>query len=159
MAFNLNDIESTQLQGSQAPNFTLPLFAQFEQDDITLTDLQGQVVVINFWASWCVECYREAALLEQAWQEYQGRGVVFFGVNYLDTDKESQVYMGQNGNTYPTRADRGTKISKSYGLTGVPETIFIDKDGGIAYVHIGPIEKAQLYDLLDELVARPPKDT
>jgi cytochrome c biogenesis protein CcmG/thiol:disulfide interchange protein DsbE len=159
MAFNLNDIESTQLQGSQAPNFTLPLFAQFEQDDITLTDLQGQVVVINFWASWCVECYREAALLEQAWQEYQGRGVVFVGVNYLDTDKEAQVYMTQYGITYPSGPDLGTKISKSYGLTGVPETIFIDKDGGIAYVHIGPIEKAQLYDLLDELVARPPKDT
>lgn len=159
MALNLNHLESTQLQGSQAPDFTLPLFEQFEQEEVSLADLRGQVVVVNFWASWCVECYREAALLEQAWQDYQDQGVVFVGVDYLDTDKEGQAYLAQYGITYPSGLDIGTKISKAYGLTGVPETIFIDKDGNIAYVHIGPIEKAQLYDLLADLVARPPKDT
>ena len=61
--------------------------------------------------------------------------------------------------TYPSGPDIGTKIAKSYGLTGVPETIFIDKDGNIAHVQIGAINEAQLYTLLDELVARPAEGT
>ena len=159
MALNLGELESTALQGGQAPDFTLPLFDQFDQDEVRLTDYRGQVVVINFWASWCVECYREAPLLEQAWRDFQDQGVVFLGVDYLDTDKEGLAYMIQYDITYPSGPDIGTKISKTYGLTGVPETIFIDKDGKIAHVHIGPIEKPQLYALLDELVAQPPSGT
>jgi len=84
MAVNLQRVESTDLQGRQAPEFTLPLFEQFEQDDISLTDLRGQAVVVNFWASWCVECYKEAELLEQAWQDYKDRGVMFVGNNSLN---------------------------------------------------------------------------
>lgn len=159
MALNLVHLESTQLQGSAAPDFTLPLFDQFEQEEMRLADLRGQVVVINFWASWCVECYREAALLEQTWRSYQDQGVVFLGVGYLDTEKEALAYMTKYGITYPSGPDVGTKISKSYGLTGVPETIFIDKDGNIAHVQIGAIEAAQLQALLNELVARPAKGT
>jgi cytochrome c biogenesis protein CcmG/thiol:disulfide interchange protein DsbE len=159
MAINLYDLESSQLQGSPAPDFTLTLFDQFEPDQISLSDLRGQVVVVNFWASWCVECYKEAALLEQAWQDHQAQGVVFIGVDYLDTEVEGLAYMQKYGITYPSGPDLGSKISKSYGLTGVPETIFIDKDGQIAYVQIGSIEAAQLYSLLAELVAKPAKGT
>ncbi|MCB0154181.1 MAG: TlpA family protein disulfide reductase [Anaerolineae bacterium] len=159
MALNMGNLESTQLNGSQAPEFTLPLFDQFEQDEISLAELRGQVVVVNFWASWCVECYREADLLERAWRDYQDKGVVFLGVDYLDTEKEGLAYMEKYGITYPSGPDIGTKISKSYGLTGVPETIFIDKDGNIAHVQIGAIDEAQLYSLLDELVARPAEGT
>ena len=159
MALNLGEFESTQLQGSPAPDFTLPLFDQFEQDALTLSDLRGQVVVVNFWASWCVECYREAELLEQAWRDYKDQGVVFLGVDYLDTDKEGLAYMEKYGITYPSGPDLGTKISKAYGLTGVPETIFIDKDGNIALVKIGAIEKPELYSLLDQLIAQPAEGT
>lgn len=159
MAVNLNKTESTQLQGSEAPEFTLPLFDQFEQDSIALADLRGQVVVVNFWASWCVECYKEAALLEQAWQDYKDQGVLFVGVDYLDTEKEGLAYMAKYGITYPSGPDIGDKISKAYAITGVPETFFIDKDGKIAHVQIGPVERSQLYALLDKLVAQPAKGT
>jgi cytochrome c biogenesis protein CcmG/thiol:disulfide interchange protein DsbE len=155
MAVNLNRVESVQLQGRQAPDFTLALFDQFEQDHMTLASLRGQIVVVNFWASWCVECYKEAGLLEQAWQNYRDRGVVFVGVDYLDTDKEAMSYMQKYGITYPSGPDLGSKISKDFAITGVPETFFIDRDGNIVHVQIGPIEEAQLYAILDRLLNQP----
>jgi cytochrome c biogenesis protein CcmG/thiol:disulfide interchange protein DsbE len=158
MAVNLQQIESVDLQGKVAPEFSLPLFEQFEQDKISLADLRGQVVVINFWASWCVECYKEAELLEQAWQDYQDRGVMFIGVDHLDTDTEGLAYMAKYGITYPSGPDIGDKISQAYAITGVPETFFIDKDGNIMHVQIGPINKADLYGLLDRLIAQPSQE-
>ena len=98
-------------------------------------------------------------LLERAWRDYKDQGVVFLGVDYLDTEKEGLAYMAKYGITYPSGPDIGTKISKSYGLTGVPETFFIDKDGNIAHVQIGAIDETQLYALLDQLLARPAKGT
>lgn len=154
MVVNLQNLESTELQGQKAPEFSMPLFDQFEQNEISLAGLRGQVVVINFWASWCVECYKEAALLEQAWQDYKDQGVVFIGVDYLDTEKEALAYMQQYGITYPSGPDMGSKISRDYGITGVPETFFIDKNGNISHVQIGPVEKDELYNLLDQLVAQ-----
>ncbi len=159
MAMNLNNIESVDLQSQKAPELSLTVFDQFGQDQLVLSELRGQVVVINFWASWCVECYKEAALLEQAWQDYKDQGVLFVGVDYLDTRKEALAYIEKYGITYPNGPDIGDKISKDYALTGVPETFFIDKAGNIAHVQIGPIEKAQLYGLLDKLVAQPAEGT
>jgi cytochrome c biogenesis protein CcmG/thiol:disulfide interchange protein DsbE len=159
MVVNLRSFESTELQGRKAPEFTLPLFDQFEEDQMSLSELRGQVVVINFWASWCVECYKEAHLLEQAWQEYKEQGVVFIGVDHLDTEKDALIYMQQYGITYPSGPDLGNRIARDYGITGVPETFFIDKDGNIAHVQIGPIDKAQLYSWLEKLVAQPRQET
>ena len=84
-AINLQDIESADLNGQTAPDFTLSLFDQFEENEIRLSDLKGQVVVVNFWASWCVECYKEADLLEQTWRDYKDKGIIFIGVDHLDT--------------------------------------------------------------------------
>jgi cytochrome c biogenesis protein CcmG/thiol:disulfide interchange protein DsbE len=155
MAVNLQKVESPDLQGNKAPDFNLALFDQFEQDQLALADLRGQVVVINFWASWCVECYKEAELLEQAWQTYKDRGVIFIGVDYLDTDKEALAYMQKYGITYPSGPDLGNKIAEAYAITGVPETFFIDREGQIIHVQIGPIEQEQLYGLLDRLITQP----
>jgi cytochrome c biogenesis protein CcmG/thiol:disulfide interchange protein DsbE len=157
VAVNLQNIESSDLAGRPAPDFTLPLFDQFDGEEITLSDLRGQVVLVNFWASWCVECYKEADLLEQAWRDYQDDGVVFIGVDYLDTEKEGLAYMEKYNITYPSGPDIGDKISKDYAITGVPETFIIDQNGNIAHVQIGPITKAQLYGLLDKLLAQPPR--
>ncbi len=154
MGVNLIRFESVDLQNRPAPEFTLTLFDQFGQEPIALADLQGQVVVVNFWASWCVECYKEAALLEQAWLDYRDKGVIFLGVDHLDTDKEALAHIEKYDLTYPNGPDLGDKISRTYGITGVPETFFIDQDGYIAHVQIGPIEKSSLYRLLDWLAAR-----
>ena len=158
MAVNMIDIESVDLKDRKAPEFSLALFDQFEDDQIALSDLRGQVVVVNFWASWCVECYKEADLLEQAWQDYKDRGVVFIGVDHLDTEKEALAYMEKYNITYPSGPDLGDKISQDYAITGVPETFFIDKDGNIVHVQLGPIEKTQLYGLIDKLLAQQPSE-
>ncbi len=155
MALNMQKMESIDLQGRQATEFTLTLFDQFEQKQLSLADYRGQVVVLNFWSSWCVECYKEATLLERAWQDYKDQGVMFVGVDYLDTDKEALAYMEQYGITYPSGPDLGDIIADAYGLTGVPETFFIDQDGNINHVQIGPIQKPQLYGWLDKLIAQP----
>lgn len=157
VAVSLQNPESTDLAGRAAPEFTLPLFDQFEEEEITLSELRGQVVLINFWASWCVECYKEADLLEQAWRDYKDQGVMFIGVDYLDTEKAGLAYMEKYNITYPSGPDIGDKISDDYAITGVPETFIIDKDGNIAHVQIGPISKPQLYGILDKLVAQPPQ--
>lgn len=153
MAVNMISVGSTDLQNQNATDFNLVLFDQYDQDRLTLSELRGQVVVINFWASWCVECYKEAALLEEAWQDYKDQDVMFIGVDYLDTQKEALAYIAKYGVTYPNGPDLGSKISEAYAITGVPETFFINKDGTIAHIQIGSIEKPALYGLLDKLVA------
>ncbi len=149
-AWGLQKRESTQLAGAAAPLFTLNTF---DGDEFVLEDMRGEVVVINFWSSWCTECYKEAALLERASHDYANKGVHFVGVAYLDTEKDAMAYMQKYGVTYPSGYDIGSKISKNYRITGVPETFFVDKAGNIAHVQVGPIEKLQLYQLLDKLVA------
>ncbi|MCB0191520.1 MAG: TlpA family protein disulfide reductase [Anaerolineae bacterium] len=133
-----------------APDFTLPLF---EGSDITLSDLEGQVVVVNFWASWCIPCRDEAPFLEQAWRKYRDQDVVFLGVDYLDTDKEAQAFLAEFGVSYPNGPDIGTKIAKQYRLTGVPETFFIAKDGRLGDMEIGPLTEERLVQAIEKLLA------
>jgi cytochrome c biogenesis protein CcmG/thiol:disulfide interchange protein DsbE len=157
LAFGLRPKTSTKLQGQPAPNFELTAFnGEFEGQQFSLDDLRGQPVVLNFWASWCVECDKEMALLEQAWQDYRDQGVWFIGVDYLDIDSEGLAYLDRFNITYPNAPDIGSRTYEDYRCTGVPETFFIDKDGEIQHVQIGPLSQLQLYGLLDGLVAAEP---
>ncbi|MFQ6057626.1 MAG: TlpA family protein disulfide reductase [Anaerolineae bacterium] len=135
----------------QAPSFTLPLF---EGGELSLADLRGQVVVINFWASWCPTCRVEAPLLERTWRAYRDRGVVFVGVDYMDTEREARAYIEEFGITYPNGPDKGGKISQAYRIRGVPETFFVDKDGQMAGVHIGPIDETKLVTIIEALLGQ-----
>ena len=154
LAFGLRPKTSTKLQGQPAPNFELTAFnGEFEGQHFSLTDLRGSPVVLNFWASWCVECDKEMALLEQAWHDYRDQGVMFIGVDYLDIDSEGLAYLDRYGITYPNAPDIGSRTFQDYQCTGVPETFFIGSDGTIQHVQIGPLSQPQLYALLDQLVA------
>jgi len=154
LAFGLRPDTSTKLQGQRAPNFELTAFnGEFDGQHFSLQDLHGQPVVLNFWASWCVECDKEMALLEQAWHDYQDQGIWFIGVDYLDIDSEGLAYLDRYGITYPNAPDIGSRAFEDYQCTGVPETFFIDRDGVIQHVQIGPLTQPRLYALLDQLVA------
>jgi cytochrome c biogenesis protein CcmG/thiol:disulfide interchange protein DsbE len=109
--------------------------------------------VLNFWAPWCVECDKEMALLDQAWRDYRGQGVQFVGVDYLDIDSKGLAYLDRYGISYPNAPDIGSRAYQDYRCTGVPETFFIDRDGVVQHVQIGPLTQPQLYGLLDRLVA------
>jgi len=154
LAFGLRPKTSVVLQGHPAPNFELTAFnGEFDGQHFSLKDMRGQVVVLNFWASWCVECEKEAALLEQAWRDYRDRGVWFIGVDYLDIDTEGLAYLERFDITYPNGPDIGSRIFQDYQCTGVPETFFIDQNGIIRHVQIGPLTEPELYGLLDRLLA------
>jgi cytochrome c biogenesis protein CcmG/thiol:disulfide interchange protein DsbE len=150
-------LTSASLLGSEAPDFEITAInGEHAGRRIALRELRGQVVVLNFWASWCVECDAEMADLEQAWRTYRDRGVVFVGASYMDLDGDSIPYLERFGITYPNGPDMGTRISKSYRVTGVPETIFIDRDGRVGHIRIGPISSAELRLQIVKLLERAP---
>ncbi|UCC88946.1 MAG: TlpA family protein disulfide reductase [Anaerolineales bacterium] len=154
LAFGLRPKTSTVLQGRPAPDFELTAFnGEFNGQRFSLQDMRGQIVVLNFWASWCVECDKEMPLLEQAWNDYRDQGVWLIGVDYLDIDSEGLAYLDRFGTTYPNGPDIGSRIFQDYQCTGVPETFFIDREGMIQHVQIGPLTQPQLYGLLDRLLA------
>jgi cytochrome c biogenesis protein CcmG/thiol:disulfide interchange protein DsbE len=116
------DSARSQVSNGPAPNFTLSLF---DGGQLILSELRGQVVVINFWASWCIPCRDETPLLERTWWRYRDRGVVFIGVDYLDTDKEAWAFLEEFEVSYSNGPDLGTRIAPDYRIKGVPETFFI----------------------------------
>lgn len=139
--------QGTVQPGQVIDDFTLPLYSGYEldgQSEIHFKDLRGKVVVINFWASWCKPCEQEAADLQQAWTEYEPTGkVLFLGVDYVDTEPEARVYLKKFGITYPTGPDLATRISQYFRTKGVPETYFVDQDGVLKYVQIGPFKSIE----------------
>ncbi len=138
-------------------DFTMPLFEGFEYEnsqEISLSELRGKVVVLNFWASWCITCKDEAIELEEAWQHYRPSGdVVFIGVDYVDTEPEARAYLERYAITYPNGPDMGTKISQAFRIQGVPETYFLDRNGVVKHVQMGPFSSTQqILSLVDALL-------
>lgn len=126
-----------------APDFS---FTTFDGQAISLADLKGQGVVLNFWASWCDPCREEAALLEQTWQREKDNGIVFLGLDYLDQEPAALDYLKEFGITYPNGPDLQSAAARRYGIKGVPETFFIDPQGNISEIVIGPISDAARLD-------------
>ncbi len=126
-----------------APEWSLGLFPEYkgglQTDTLNLADLKGKGVVLNFWASWCGPCEQEAAELEAAWQKYKDKGIVFVGVDYLDQDPAAKRYLEKFNISYPNGPDLASKVAKRYGISGVPETFFIDPQGKLVGCRqIGP---------------------
>jgi cytochrome c biogenesis protein CcmG/thiol:disulfide interchange protein DsbE len=152
LAFGLlRNQEGPVTVGETAPNFTL---TTFEGEQISLEDLKGKVVVLNFWASWCKPCEEEAAELETAWRIYQPRDdVVFLGVDYVDTETEAMVYLEKFDVTYPNGPDLRTQISQAFRIRGVPETYIIDRDGKLAAFKISPfLSLVEIQGMIDPLL-------
>jgi len=128
--------------GEKIPDFTLSLFSGYEYEgrsEVKLSDLRGKIVVLNFWASWCKPCEQEAAELEAAWKFYEPSGkVIFLGAGYLDTESGARTYLKKFGITYFNGPDTGTRISQLFRIAGIPETFFIDQNGILYSVKIGP---------------------
>jgi cytochrome c biogenesis protein CcmG, thiol:disulfide interchange protein DsbE len=143
------------LPGRPAPEFTLPVMDADEA--ISLADLRGNVVVLNFWASWCLECRHEHSDLSMAAQMFEPHGVRFFGVLYNDTPGNGRAWIREmGGQYYPSLVDEGSRTAVSYGLYGVPETFIIDQNGVVAHKQIGPITLSRLAGLIQPLLDNPP---
>lgn len=152
LAWGLKKAQAGPVDRGMAPDFSL---TSFDGRNITLSDLRGQVVIVNFWASWCPPCREEAAYLEQTWRKYRDQGVVFIGVDYVDAEKEALAYIKEFDITYFNGPDIGTRISDAYNIKGVPETFFVAKNGELRGVHIGPLKPPELDEKIEELLAEP----
>jgi cytochrome c biogenesis protein CcmG/thiol:disulfide interchange protein DsbE len=125
------------LVGRAAAPFALTTFAG---TPVSLEGLRGRVVVVNFWASWCIPaCYEEAPVLEQAWREYRDRGVTLVGINIQDKDEAARKFMEQFDFTFPNAMDVSGRVAVEYGVYGVPETFFIDRQGRIRERKVGAV--------------------
>jgi cytochrome c biogenesis protein CcmG/thiol:disulfide interchange protein DsbE len=145
----LSGPESGPLNEGPAPDFSLQLF---NGGQLSLSGLHDQVIVVNFWGSWCEPCREEAPVLEKVWQEYQGQGVTFIGIAYKDTEGKARAFLDEFGITYPNALDSGNRVARSYRVQGVPETFFI-KDGEITSLYIGPLTEDQLVTRIERLLA------
>jgi len=143
---------ASPLPGREAPEFELTIMDS--PDDVSLEELRGQVVVLNFWASWCFECRVEHGDLSAAASYYEDRGVRFFGVLYNDTPVNGRRWIAMmGGQSYPTLLDNGSRTAIDYGLYGAPETFVIDQTGNVVHKQIGAITFARLRELIDPLLA------
>lgn len=140
----------TQPDSGAAPDFTVETF---DGQTLTLSELRGSVVMINFWASWCGPCRDEAPELQAAWEYYQNRGdVVFLGIAYADNGPRSLAFMDEFGVTYLNAPDLGTRVSEAYRIQGVPETFIIDREGNISQFIYAGITADRLISIIDGLL-------
>lgn len=140
------------LESGRAPGFSV---TTFDGQALDLEALRGQVVVLNFWASWCLPCRDEAPQLQAIWERYSGRGVQVLGIAWSDIDRDSRDFIAEFGITYPNAPDLGTRIGDNYALTGVPETYIIDQEGQVVERLIGTsrVNEVYLSGVIDRLLA------
>jgi cytochrome c biogenesis protein CcmG/thiol:disulfide interchange protein DsbE len=123
--------------GSTAPPFTLPRLEG--PGTVSLASYRGKPVVLNFWASWCEPCKSEAAVLERDWTSYKNRGVVFLGVDYHDLNSEARRFVSAHALTFPMLADGSGSVTGRYGISQVPETYVLNRQGQVVAHLRGPI--------------------
>lgn len=135
------DIRSAVVGGA-APTFRLERLDG--NGTIALDELRGKIVVVNFFASWCVPCREEHPALVRAWERYRTSDVVLVGILYQDSVEAGRDFVRRLGGTWPTAIDDDGRTALGFGVFGIPETFFIGRDGIIGGRHIGPIDEETL---------------
>lgn len=144
---------ASPLPGREAPAFSLPMLEA--GDSIELTELRGNVVVVNFWASWCIPCRQEHPVLLEAAEKYKDSQVRFVGIAYNDKPEDSKRWLQELGTAYPSLIDEGARTAIDYGVSGVPETFILNKQGVVAFKKFGPLTATELNFKVDSLLAAP----
>lgn len=129
------------------PKFTVTTVAG---EEIALADLRGKIVVIDFWSSWCPPCRAEAPVLVAAYDAWADLGVEFVGISIWDSETAVESFIESRGIQYPVAIDDGS-LTVEFGVQGIPEKFFLNRQGEIARKIIGPNTERSLNDILSEL--------
>lgn len=144
-------------EGFLAPDFTLDTL---DGSKVTLSELRGKVVVVNFWATWCLPCRAETPALEKSYAQYKDAGVVILGVNLTNQDVVSEVesFVQEFNLTYPILLDGDGSVSNSlYQIRGLPTTFFINREGIIRTVLVGgPMSETFIRSKIEALLQEVP---
>jgi len=134
-----------------APDFTLK---SLEGSNLRLEEYRGQVVLLNFWASWCGPCRQEMPLLDRLHHRYEDTGFAVLGVNVEGEPTPAQEIVDKTNVTFPILIDDGQKVSEMYNLQAMPSTVVIDRDGVVRYIHLGykPGDEAKYVEVVKELI-------
>ena len=127
--------------------------------EVSLTELRGVPVVVNFWASWCDPCRAEARVLERAWRDSGGRELLFVGLDAQDASEDARDFIAQFGLTFPHVRDPSNATSRDWGVTGLPETYFLSRRGMVVGHVIGTVDAVQLRDGMAAARAGRPRPT
>lgn len=144
---------AAQYAGKPAMNFTASWIQGRDQIDnaseenFRLEDFRGKNIILNFWASWCVSCRSEAVDLEQFHRHNQNSDTIVVGIAIQDTIDAARKFAEYYGKSYILGLDTDGKVSIDYGVTGVPETVFINREGIVEYKHVGPVDLAMLTEM------------
>ena len=142
---------SATAPAADAPDFKLPAR---DGGQVQLSELRGQVVMINFWASWCGPCRQEMPLLEQIQAKYEPLGFTLLGVNVEPDSAEAEKWLRNVSVSFPILFDRANAVSASFGVEAMPSSVLIDREGHVRHVHRGykPGDEAVYADLIRGLV-------
>jgi peroxiredoxin len=145
-------VNAETLQG-KAPDFTLK---SNSGKNIKLSEYRGQVVMLNFWASWCGPCRQEMPLLDDIQKRYSKLGFTILGVNVEENSKQAKAMLREIPVDFPILFDTTNKVSKLYNVSAMPSTVLIDRDGNLAYLHKGykPGDEAKYKQWIKKLVRK-----
>jgi cytochrome c biogenesis protein CcmG/thiol:disulfide interchange protein DsbE len=139
-----------EVDGEPAPEIELPPLAGGPER--SLDDWRGQVVVLNYWASWCEPCREESPLLERWHQRISKRNATVLGIDVLDVTSDAEDFIDEFGLTYPQLRDKDGSTQEDFGIVAYPETFVIDRQGRIAASRRGPVDEEFMRDNVTPLL-------
>jgi peroxiredoxin len=136
-------------QGQPAPSFTSPALSGGE---IGLTDYAGDVIVVNFWATWCPPCKAEMPGINAFYEQHQAEGLVVLAVNAKESESLVRPFIEANGFTFPVLLDPAGSVVNQYQVRSFPTTIVIDRDGVVRHIQVGMISEEELEGIVAPLL-------
>ncbi|MBB6670208.1 TlpA family protein disulfide reductase [Cohnella nanjingensis] len=134
-----------------AAPFTL---TDLDGNSVSLADLRGKRVYLNFWTTWCKYCKKEMPAMEQVYRDYKEEGLVMLAVDMGESGKKAASYINDNGYTFPVLLDEDKRASEAYQVTSIPVTVLVDPDGRIAYRRIGAMKEEQMREAIEAWLPR-----
>jgi len=148
--------EKNPFEGTQAPDFALPVINQkFQRPELHLSDLDGKVVILDFWASWCGPCRQQAPIVERVAKKYEARGVTLVGIATSDQRRSAEAYAKAFPSSFPALHDADENVARAYGAHGLPTLAILDRRGKIVAVRSGLMREGQLTALVEAALERP----